>query len=389
MADVVIVGSGLAGLSCARRLREWKVDCLVVEASDGVGGRVRTDRVDGFLLDRGFQVLLTAYPEAIALLDYNQLQLHSFEPGALVQRHGARHLMADPWRRPGKALESLLAPIGTLGDKLRVARMRYQVLYGGDRPETSTLAYLEEQGFSSSFINDFFRPFWSGIFLEPDLRTSSRVAEFVFRMMALGDTALPRQGMGAISQQLASDVPVRLNSTVVGLTGQSITLESGERLQASAVVLATEGPAAARLMGLPEPGSRSVSCVYFAADVAPISEGILVLNGDGCGPVNHLCVPSAVSSSYAPPGAALVSATVLGMNPDLAAVREQLAGWFGPVVHRWQHLRTYRIAHGQPELTSLQFPPGLHVCGDYLESASIQGALVSGRRAAEAVMKTL
>lgn len=389
MANVVIVGAGLAGLACARHLRERQVECLVVEASDGVGGRVRTDLVNGFLLDRGFQVLLTAYPEGKAMLNYDELRLGLFEPGALVQRDGARHLLADPWRRPAKAFESLLAPVGTVGDKLRVARMRYRALYGAERRETSTITYLEEQGFSSCFIESFFRPFWSGIFLEPDLRTSSRVAEFVFRMMALGDTALPRKGMGAISEQLAAGTPMLLNSTVVGLTGQSITLESGERLPARAVVLATEGPAAAWLMGLPEPGSRSVSCVYFAADAAPISEGILVLNGDGGGPVNHLCVPSEVSASYAPPGAALVSATVLGMNPDVSAVREQLAGWFGPVVHRWQHFRTYRIAHGQPELTALRFPPGLHVCGDYCESASIQGALVSGRRAAEAVMKTL
>ncbi len=295
------------------------------------------------------------------MLNYDELQLGLFELGALVQRNGARHLLADPWRRPGKAFESLLVPVGTIADKLRVARMRYRVLYGADRRETSALAYLEEQGFSSSFIRSFFRPFWSGIFLEPDLQTSSRVAEFVFRMMARGDTALPRQGMGAISQQLAAGVSVMLNSTVVGLTGESITLDSGERLPARAVVLATEGPAAARLMGLPEPGSRSVSCVYFATDAAPISEGILVLNGDGRGPVNHLCVLSEVSASYAPPGAALLSATVLGINPDLPAVREQLAGWFGPVVHRWQHLRTYRIAHAQPELTVLRMPPGLHV----------------------------
>ena len=389
MQDVIIIGAGLAGLACAKHLAAGGVQCQVIESSDGVGGRVRTDLVDGFQLDRGFQVLLTAYPEAQAVFDYESLRLQPFEPGALVQRNHHRHLLSDPWRRPSRALESLFSPIGTLFDKLRVALMRFRALHGIETAATSTYAYLDAQGFSSSFIESFWRPFFAGIFLERELVTSSRMAEFVFRMMASGDTVLPAEGMGAMSRQLAEGVAVRLNARVKSIEGCAAQLESGERLVAKAVVVATEGPEALRLAGLPKMGSRSVSNLYFAADHAPIAEGLLVLNGEMTGPVNNLCVPSNVAPTYAPAGAALISASVLGMNPDEVTVREQLATWFGPEVHRWRHLRTYRIAHAQPEPGPRQFPPGMVVCGDHCESPSLQGALVSGRRAAELVMKTL
>jgi phytoene dehydrogenase-like protein len=359
----------------------------VLEASDGVGGRVRTDLVDGFLLDRGFQVLLTAYPEAQAMLDYPALQLRPFDPGALIQMDGARHRLGDPWRRPLQAVGSLLSPVGTLGDKLRVAGMRHRAISETEAPDTTTMAYLRAQGFSDGFITKFLQPFFSGIFLERDLKTSSRMAEFVFRMMAIGDTVLPAQGMGAMTQQLAAGLSVRLNAKVTRIDGHSVELESGERLNARAVVLATEGPEAAKLARVPAPGSRGVSCLYFAADQAPLTEPILLLNGDGQGPVNHLCVPSAVAPSYAPAGAALVSVSVLDLEPDENAVREQLTAWFGPAVRGWRHLRTYRIAHAQPEASSVAYPAELHVCGDHRESASIQGALVSGRKAAESVLQ--
>ncbi len=267
--------------------------------------------------------------------------------------------------------------------------MRYHVLHSSPAPESSTLAYLEGQGFSPDFIESFFRPFFGGIFLERELRTSSHMAEFVFRMMAMGDTALPAEGMGAVSRQLAGGLAVRLNSRVAAIRDRSVQLESGERLDAKAIVVATEGPEAARLAGLPARGSRGVSSLYFAADHAPLDEPLLVLNGESAGPINNLCVLSNVASTYAPPGASLISVTVLGTNPDTVAVHEQLAAWFGPQVHRWRHLKTYRIAHAQPEPPPRHFPAGWHVCGDHAESSSIQGALVSGSRMAETVINTL
>jgi phytoene dehydrogenase-like protein len=227
--------------------------------------------------------------------------------------------------------------------------------------------------------------------------------EFVFRMMAEGEVAIPAAGMGQVPAQMAARLPqgaLRLGARVRSVAPREARLESGETVAADAVVIATEGPEAARLLGaFPAPASRSVTCVYFAAERAPIAEPVLVLDGDGTGPVNNLAFPSQVAPSLAPAGAVLVSATVLerrgtGLTVE-DSVREQLTGWFGAGVHRWRHLRTDHIDHAQPQQAPGSLEPserpvrlasGLFVCGDHRDTASIQGAMVSGRRAAEAVL---
>ena len=407
--DVIVVGAGLAGLACALRLLEAGASVRLLEASDGVGGRVRTDVVDGFRLDRGFQVLLTAYPECRRVLDYTALDLRPFLPGALVRRSGRFHELSDPWRRPERAWRSLTAGVGTLADRLRMARFRGRVRRGTIedlflRPETSAAERLHAEGFSAGMIGAFFHPFFGGVLLDRSLSASSRMLEFVFRTMAEGDVAVPAAGMGAIPEQMARRLPegtVRLGARVAAASPREVRLDSGETLGGDAVVVATEGPEAARLTGLPGPGSRPATCLYFAAERAPITEPMLVLDGDGTGPVNNLCFPSRVSPSYAPAGATLVSASVVGGAASDAgdaalerAVRGQMEGWFGPEVRRWRHLRTYQIRHAQPEQRPGTLEPverpvrlasGLFVCGDHRDTASLHGALLSGRRAAEAV----
>ena len=210
--DVLIVGAGLAGLCCARRLAEAGVSFQIVEASDGVGGRVRTDEVDGFRLDRGFQVLLTAYPEAKRILDYNQLELRAFSPGAFSWFAGRMNQLVDPWRMPGMWRIALRSDFGTLGDKLRVARLRARLrrttidqLFA--RADHATKDDLLAEGFSQEMIHRFFRPFIGGILLDGELKSSSRMFEFVFKMLSEGDTAVPTRGMGAIPAQLAAKLP--------------------------------------------------------------------------------------------------------------------------------------------------------------------------------------
>lgn len=415
MADrVLIIGGGLAGLCCAQRLQQAGVPFLILEASDGPGGRIRTDVIDGFRLDRGFQVFLSSYPEASATLDYDTLQLRPFLPGALVRFRGRFHEMADPWRRPLAALMSLSSPIGSLTDKLRVARLRRRSLSGTieDRfhdPEMTTLEALHEVGFSSAMIDRFFRPFLGGVFLDRDLQTSRRMLSFVFRMFSLGLGCLPSQGMEAIPRQLAARLPrvsIRLGADVRSVRPGTVTLAGGEGLRGKAVVVATDGPSAMRLLG-ESPAretvsgeGRGVTCLYFAAAKAPTSEPLLVLNGDGEGPINNLCVPTAVAPSYGPGDRSLVSVTVLGAVTDsrqlLGSVREQLVDWFGRDSHEWRHLRTYSIPYALPDQQApalsvahrpVRWRPGLYVCGDHRETASIQGAMVSGRRVAEALLE--
>src|SRR5512133_208467 len=397
---VCVVGAGLAGLRCAGRLHERGGEATVLEAGDGVGGRVRTDRVEDFLLDRGFQALLTAYPEAADALDYDKLELHPFYPGAMVRAGGKFVTVADPLRRRWDGLRTVLAPVGGLGDKLKVASLRRQVVAGSleelfARPETTTREALAAHGLSDTIVDRFFRPLFGGILLDRELGSSSRMFEFVYRMLALGDVALPARGMGAIPEQLAAGLPpdqVRLGRRVTAVGDGEVTLADGERLPARAVVVATDGPTASELLGgePPAPGSVAARCLYFAADTAPVDEPVIVLDGDGDGPVNNLCVPSS---------AAPLDRPGLPKGPDLeAAVLGQLADWFGSGVVAWRHLKTYHIPHAQPAQPPgaldpperpVRLRPALYVCGDHRDNASINGALASGRRTAAAVLQDL
>ncbi len=405
MEAVVIVGAGLAGLSCALTLHEAGVPVLVLEASDGVGGRVRTDEMEGFLLDRGFQVYLDAYPEAGKLLDLEALELRPFEPGALVFDGEKLHSVMDVFRRPKSFFRSVLAPIGSLLDKLKVAILRQKILDSSweeiaQRREQSSEEYLREFGFSERMIETFFRSFYGGIFLERALETSSRMFEFTFKMFSEGSAVLPKKGMGAIPAQLLARLPedtLRLGAEVDSLSDGGLYLKSGELLKASRIVLAVDASTTARL--LPEfsaeaPTWRSVTTLYFAADKAPIREALISLNGCGQGMVNSVAVLSEVSASYAPKGQALISVVVLGL-PELSdlpeKVRVELAAWFGPQVRQWRHLRSDAIRQALPQQEKMGQKAALDfgkvvVCGDHVTSASIEGAICSGLAAAKSVL---
>lgn len=408
MPDAVVVGAGVAGLYCARELHAAGLDVLVLERGDRPGGRVRTDEVDGFLLDRGFQVLLTAYPEARRALDFERLGLRPFESGALVRTGGRFARVADPLRHPLRALESAPGAPASLADSLHVARLWRRLTRGSineilTAPQVTTAEALRREKFSPGLVDAFFRPFLGGIFLDPSLETSSRLFAFVFKMFAEGEAVLPAAGMGAIPLQLAEGLPaaaLRCGVTVESAAPGEVVLAGGERIAAPAVVVAADGPEAARLTGAVEaPGARGVTTLHYATERSPVGEPVLVLDGEGEGPVNDLCVPSDVAPSYAPPGAALVSATVLGV-PSLgdgaldAAARRQLRGWFGAQVDAWRLLRVLRLPFALPAQPPAALAPaarpvrlreGLFVCGDHRDTASLQGALVSGRRAAAAV----
>ncbi|MBK1717465.1 protoporphyrinogen/coproporphyrinogen oxidase [Thiocystis violacea] len=411
--DVIVIGAGLSGLACALTLRDSGLEPLVLEASDVVGGRLRTDRREGFRLDRGFQVLQTWYPEARRFLDYERLDLRPFYPGALIRTQGRLHRVSDIWRRPLRLPEMLGSPIGTLTDKLRLLGLRRRCLKGDleslyGRPEQTALERLRALGFSERMIERFFKPFFSGVFFDPDLAVSSRTFEFVFRAFALGDTALPALGMGEIPAQLAARLPqerVRVGCRVARVQEREVITQSGERLNARAIVIATEGRETARLLGEPQPSasaSRGTTCLYFGARQPPIAGPFLILNGEGRGYINSLLCPSNLSNHYAPPGYSLIAVNIQGAdhNPDALEthVRGELKGWLGHQVREWRRLAVYRIPHALPAQGPPVFYPGnrelrrshwLWTCGEYRTAPSIQWALHSGRRAGVEIAQSL
>jgi phytoene dehydrogenase-like protein len=406
--DVVVVGAGLAGLAAAVHLHRAGRRVLVLEASDGVGGRVRSDRVDGFVLDRGFQVLLGGYPEPRAVLDLAALDLQTFDPGALVRFDGRFAVVGDPLRQPSTALATLRAPVGGLVAKARVAALalaarRWPADGPAGGPDTTTARWLAESGLGGPMTDRFLGPLLAGILLDADLTGSSSQARFVWRSLATGPVVVPAAGMGAIGAQLAAGLPagtVETERRVERVAPGRVDLVDGSTVAADAVVVATEGPAAAGLLGgaVPDPGSRAVACLWYAADEPPTSSRAIVLDGERRGPVNNLAVMSNVAPAYAPPGRTLIAASVLEVTATDAeidaAARRQLTAWGGGVA-AWRLMRTDRIAHAQPRQPPGTFSPpqrpvslgeGLFVCGDHRDNASIQGALVSGRRAADAVV---
>ncbi|TVQ73403.1 MAG: amine oxidase, partial [Chromatiaceae bacterium] len=376
-----------------------------------VGGRIRTDHHDGFLLDRGFQVLQTWYPEAQRFLDYDALDLRAFQTGAMVRINGRAHRVSDVWRQPTRLPEMLWSPVGHLSDKIRLLHLRHRCLQGDlndlyQRHERDAITHLEELGFSQRIIDRFFKPFFSGVFFEPELHVSSRAFEFVFRAFALGDTALPARGMEQIPQQLAARLPedtIQLHTRVERIENNLLHLTSGEVLRARVIVIATEGPETARLLGqnAADVPTRGTTCFYFSANQAPIDGPYLMLNGEGKGCINNVLCPSGLSEHYAPPGKTLVSVNVHGADHELdqleGRVRGELTAWFGDEVPGWQRLAVYALPHALP----VQAPPvqnpaevplrqraDVWTCGEYGFAPSIHWALHRGRRTAEEIAAT-
>ena len=409
-ADVLIIGAGLTGLTAALHLRERGLSVRILEATGRVGGRVKTDRVDGYLLDRGFQVLLTEYPETKALLDYDALDLKAFAPGALVLNQRGKHEVVDPGRVPTAALKTLAAPVGSLTDKIRMLwlktrlkAMSVEAIF--EQPEISTLAAIQQYGFSERMLRNFFQPFLAGIFLEKGLITSRREFDFVFKMFSEGETAVPAQGMEEIPRQLAAQLPadaVLFNKRVRSVSEQTVTTDTGESFSAPQIVVATEPTSfVSRYFpgGKKELSYQSTTQVYLTTEEPPFTKPLIALNARRQRLVNNLCVINQVAPDYAPAGKHLLSVAIVGEAEGTDAelterIRQEMAPWFGDSTRTWQHLKTYRISYALPAQEQVshnllpqrgQLRDGLFAAGDYQLNGSINAAMRAGRQVAKMV----
>lgn len=402
---VRIVGAGAAGLACALDLARAGVRVQVHEAGDVPGGRLRTDRYLGFVIDRGFQVFNTAYPQVKARLDLKALRLRPFTPGALIHTGHGRRRLTDPSRRPRDAAALLpgrlagtrdLAALGVLSARDLLAPVR--VLTRAE--ETTTRTALAAAGLSEQFVATFFAPFLSGVFLEDGLETSSRVFHLVWRSMLRGTLCLPTAGIGAVPAQLARALPpgcLRLGSPVEELTEDGLRTVEGAEEPADAVVVAT-GPAgaAALLPGLDLPPYRTVTTYYHAAPASPLAEPTLLV--DAGRRFLNTCVLSEVVPGYSPDHRALVATSVLGADEPgrESGLRSALAEVYEAPAEDWEHLTVRTVHEALPAMPppwplsrTTRHSPGRYVCGDHRATGSLQGALASGARAAREILRDL
>ncbi|MET8303858.1 NAD(P)/FAD-dependent oxidoreductase [Micromonospora sp. NPDC005686] len=404
--DVVVVGGGLAGLAAARRLHRAGVPWRLLEAGDRLGGRVATDRVDGFLLDRGFQVLNTAYPRLGGLVDLGALDLGWFTSGVLVRRGDRLERLVNPLREPTGAPGTLTAGIGSLTDRLRFAALAagYATVPVGrllDTPETSAEKALRRAGLSDAIIEELLRPFLSGVLLDRELATSSHVLAVIMRSFARGRIGLPADGMAALPRALAAPLPaelIDLNTPVTEVAPGRVRTPSGE-ITCRAVVVAVDPPAAATLLpGLTRVRMHAYTTYYHSTDTAPLDEPILLLDGDRRELVANTAVVSRAAPTYAPDGRHLVATSVVGPQaPPEPVIRRELDRLYGRSTADWTHLTTVAVPDALPAAPPPQgrlrkpvaLGEGQYVAGDHRDSPSIQGALASGWRTAGAVVADL
>ncbi len=409
--DVIVIGAGLAGLTAARTLQRAGKRVRVLEASPWVGGRVRSREMQGFTLDAGYQVLFGAYPAVQRQLDLPALDLVDLPPSAAIRLGAGEELLGDPRRDPGVIPGLLSARSLTLKDRLVFAQLVASVSLGAPHtlltgPDEPTRAYLQRLGFSERVLERFFAPFFGGIFLKRDLSTSARLFRYYLRMLLSGRVSLPRRGMSAISEQLASNLDLTFNARVLHLAphrrGVSVITSLGE-LDAEQVIVAADAPSAASLLGEDfSRGSVGSTYLYYASATALGGQHRLILNPRP-GLINNAQWLSQLLPQRAPQGQHLLVVTVLG-QPDLTdaaldtAVRAELRTWYGTGVDQLRTLAVERIPYAQypqpPDYASTlpghaTHLPGVLLAGEITSMSGIQGAMESGEKAAAIVLGDL
>jgi len=405
---IYIIGAGISGLVAAINLEKKGYAPIILEASGSVGGRVKTDIVKGYQLDHGFQVLLESYPKAKQYLDYKKLELQPFLPGATIYKNRKSQTIGDPTRSLKLLLPTMSSSIGTLGDKIKILTLNKNLKKKSleaifKEEETTTLSYLQDKGFSNAMITDFFKPFFSGIFLESSLETSSRMFEFVYKMFGEGMATLPKAGIGAISTQLQAQLlktTITLDTTVKDVTAQTITLDNGTTIETDYIIIATEASHIVPNLRGQEIAWKSCVNLYFEVDSPKDRKPLIGLIADENTQINNIFYLDTLKTASR--GAkSLLSVTVvddqgLSIETLTAMVTSELSTYCG--IKEATFLKSYIIKKALPSLSNLrndcapsetQLTNTIFLAGDHLLNGSLNAAMISGERAAKGVIEKI
>ncbi len=397
--DALIIGAGAAGLVAAKELENYHLKVLVIDASDRVGGRLRSDKVNGFTLDHGFQVLLSAYPLAQKHLDFKALNLKPFKSGAFCFSGRDHFLVEDVNRNAAAYLRMAFSPVGSIWDKLKLAKSEEMIF---NEPEISTLDYLKQRGFSDKIINQFFRPFFGGIFLEDELKTSCRQFQFIFKMFALGEAMLPQDGIESIASHLKSQLKethFRMNAQVKGVRKGEVELSDGEIITGKQIIIATD-PSAIFPQLVQDISWNETHQYYFASPKSPFPKGYISLSFAEDALINNIAVLSDVSASYAPKGQHLISVSIRNQKSKSDdqienEIRRELIASGYETARDWTFIRNYKIRKALPSISNNAYTrpfeenriaEGIYIAGDQMLNPSLNAAMESGELAAKALI---
>jgi protoporphyrinogen oxidase len=405
---IYIIGAGISGLVAAKTLEENGYKSIIIEATSSVGGRVKTDIVKDYQLDRGFQVLLNAYPKAKDHLDFKGLNLHAFLPGATIFLDGRSQTIGDPLRNLSLLFPTLIASVGSVSDKLKILKLNTQLKKKSikaifNSKSTTTLEYLEEKGFSKKIITQFFKPFFSGIFLEPDLSTSSRMFEFVYKMFGEGQAVLPKGGIVSIPNQLKNQLKhteFHFSTKVKAVNDDCIVLENGDVLKTHFTIIATQANDLVSNLNSQKSNWKSCYNLYFEVAKRTLSKPIIGLIADEDALINNIFFHNSIETDSK--GAnELLSVTVVkphNLSEDdlVRQVECELKTYCD--IKTLAFLKCYHIKQALPDLedlqydispTEIQLKPAIYLAGDYMLNGSLNAAMLSGERAAQGLIMSL
>ena len=405
---IYIVGAGVSGLVAAQVLENQGYQPVILEASDRAGGRVKTDIKKGFQLDHGFQVLLSSYPAAQKYLDFKALKLQKLKPGAVIFKKGKKQIIGDPLRDISVLFYTLFSGIGTLSDKFKIFQLNLKLknksieaIFSSN--EISTKTYLQEFGFSSQIIAQFFTPFFTGIFLENELTTSSRMFEFVFKMFGEGLAVLPKGGMEEISKQLVSNLKnttFQYNTQVTSVSDEEIILHTGDKLVSAATIIATDASKLVKNAPSKNLSWKSCQTLYFTANKRVIEKPMIGLVSREDSLINNIFYHTSVAT-YSNNTEELLSVTVvkehqLSEEQLIATVTKQLKEECH--IDAITFLEIYNIKRALPDLKDIksevtpsetQLSSGIFLAGDVQLNGSLNAAMIAGEKAALQVIASL